>query len=62
MPAALATPATIAQRTASDEASFDLWLERELSRLYDDVLRDPVPASMLRILDEVVGDAPGGQR
>lgn len=33
-----------------DEAAFDLWLRRELTRLYDDALHEPVPEELLRLL------------
>jgi hypothetical protein len=32
--------------------SFDLWLQRELGRLHGDVLHEPVPEKLLRILEE----------
>ena len=31
---------------------FDLWLERELCRLHGDVLHEPVPEKLLRILED----------
>jgi hypothetical protein len=31
---------------------FDLWLQRELGRLHGDVLHEPVPEKLLRILEE----------
>ncbi|MBD0270460.1 MAG: hypothetical protein ICV73_00900 [Acetobacteraceae bacterium] len=30
---------------------FDLWLQRELSRLHGDVLHEPVPEKLLSILE-----------
>lgn len=30
---------------------FDLWLQRELSRLHSDVLHEPVPEKLLSILE-----------
>ncbi|MGG5808871.1 NepR family anti-sigma factor [Falsiroseomonas sp. CW058] len=34
------------------EAAFDRWLQRELSRLYDAALSEPVPDDLLRLLKE----------
>ena len=31
---------------------FDLWLQRELSRLHGDVLHEPIPEKLLRILED----------
>jgi hypothetical protein len=40
----------------SDEAmverGFDRWLNRQLHRIYDPVLGEPVPDEMLRLLDQ----------
>lgn len=34
---------------------FDLWLRRELGRMHGDVLHEPVPDKLLRIIEESVG-------
>ena len=34
---------------------FDLWLQRELSRLHGDVLHEPVPEKLLSILEGGAG-------
>ena len=34
---------------------FDLWLQRELSRLHGDVLHEPVPEKLLSILEGCAG-------
>jgi len=31
---------------------FDLWLQRELGRLHGDVLHEPVPERLLRIIED----------
>ena len=33
---------------------FDLWLQRELCRLHGDVLHEPIPDALLRILEDGV--------
>jgi hypothetical protein len=33
------------------EAAFDRWLNRELTRLYDDALSEPVPDELMRLID-----------
>jgi hypothetical protein len=35
--------------------AFDLWLQRELSRLHGDVLHEPVPDKLLSILEGCTG-------
>lgn len=35
---------------------FDLWLQRELGRLHGDVLHEPVPDKLLRILQDAAAD------
>ena len=32
------------------DAAFDVWLERGLHQLYDDVAREPVPDELLRLI------------
>ena len=40
---------------AQANRDFDLWLQRELCRLHGDVLHEPIPEKLLRILEEGVG-------
>lgn len=35
------------------DAAFDAWLKRELGRLYDATLSEPVPEELARLLDKV---------
>jgi len=39
-------------RSRPADTAFDLWLERGLHRLYDHVAFDPVPPSLLRLIQE----------
>jgi hypothetical protein len=34
------------------EGAFDLWLQRGLHQLYDDVAREPIPEELLRLIEE----------
>lgn len=40
---------------ARADREFDLWLERELSRIHGDVLHEPVPDRLIRIIEEGFG-------
>jgi hypothetical protein len=37
------------------DAAFDTWLHRELSRLYDQTLAEPVPEDLLKLLNGGAG-------
>lgn len=34
------------------EAAFDIWLQRGLHKLFDDVANEPIPEELLRIIEE----------
>lgn len=34
------------------EAAFDIWLQRGLHQLFDDVAREPVPEELLRLIQD----------
>lgn len=38
--------------TSQDEPAFDLWLQRGLHKLYDDVAKEPIPEELLRLIRE----------
>jgi hypothetical protein len=37
-------------QSGEDRPAFDTWLQRELTRLYDPVLREPLPPALLELL------------
>jgi hypothetical protein len=39
------------------DAAFDLWLQRGLHKLFDDVAREPIPDELLRLIED---DREGG--
>jgi hypothetical protein len=34
------------------EAAFDVWLQRSLHKLFDEVANEPVPEELLRLIEE----------
>jgi hypothetical protein len=34
------------------ESAFDLWLQRGLHQLYDEVANEPIPDALLRLIEE----------
>ena len=34
------------------DAAFDLWLERSLRALYDEVAKEPIPEELLRLVEK----------
>jgi hypothetical protein len=39
-------------RAAEAARAFELWLQRSLHRLYDDVAREPVPPELRRLIEQ----------
>jgi hypothetical protein len=39
-------------RRTSPDAAFDLWLQRGLHTLFDDVAKEPIPAELLALIDK----------
>jgi hypothetical protein len=37
---------------AAPEAAFELWLRRGLHDMFDDVMREPIPAELLRLIED----------
>ncbi|WP_270936299.1 hypothetical protein [Falsiroseomonas oryzae] len=50
----------VKQPTEPGEVAFDRWLRKELGRLYDQTLSEPVPEELTRLLDRVPAKAPKG--
>lgn len=34
------------------DAAFDLWLQRGLHQMFDDVAREPIPEELLKLIEE----------
>jgi hypothetical protein len=34
------------------DAAFDVWLQRSLHKLFDDVTNEPIPEELLRLIEE----------
>ncbi|MBP0446078.1 hypothetical protein J8J14_14990 [Roseomonas sp. SSH11] len=37
---------------AAPETAFDLWLQRGLHQMFDDVMREPIPEELLRLIEQ----------
>ncbi len=40
------------KQSRRSDAAFDLWLKRGLHELYDEVAKEPIPAELLRLIEE----------
>lgn len=45
-------PAAPSNRSKVTDAAFDIWLNRGLHQLFDDVAKEPVPEELLRLIEE----------
>lgn len=45
-------PETASKRTQKGQGAFDVWLQRGLHKLFDDVASEPVPEELLRLIEE----------
>ncbi|MDB5368597.1 MAG: hypothetical protein JWP20_155 [Roseomonas sp.] len=39
-------------RKGAPDAAFDLWLQRGLHAMYDDIAREPIPEELLRLIEQ----------
>ncbi|WP_458097630.1 NepR family anti-sigma factor [Roseomonas sp. WA12] len=37
---------------AAPDSAFDLWLQRGLHQMFDDVMREPIPDELLRLIEQ----------
>jgi hypothetical protein len=42
----------LASRRARPDAAFDLWLQRGLHQMFDEVTREPIPEELLRLIEQ----------
>jgi len=40
------------KRSRPSDAAFDVWLQRGLHALYDEVAREPIPDELLKLIEE----------
>jgi len=45
-------PVRAAPKGRPTDAAFDLWLQRGLHQLFDDVAQEPVPEDLLRLIED----------
>ena len=39
-------------RSRSPESAFDMWLQRELQKMFSDVAQEPIPDELMRLIDQ----------
>jgi hypothetical protein len=39
-------------RKGTPDAAFDLWLQRSLHAMYDDIAREPIPEELLKLIEQ----------
>ena len=37
---------------AAPDSAFDIWLQRGLHQMFDDVMREPIPDELLRLIEQ----------
>lgn len=51
-PASHRRKGTASPRSRSPESAFDMWLQRELQKMFSDVAQEPIPDDLLRLIDQ----------
>ena len=46
---------------ASAERPFDLWLQKQLHAMYDEIASEPLPGDLLNLIDHDAANADGGK-
>jgi hypothetical protein len=44
---------------APAERPFDMWLQKQLHAMYDEIASEPLPGDLLKMIDHDAGDADG---
>ena len=53
---------TVRQRAkASAERPFDMWLQKQLHAMYDEIASEPLPNDLLNLIDHDAANADGGK-
>ncbi len=45
-------PPPVAKQSRPTDAAFDIWLNRGLHQLFDDIANEPVPEELLKLIQE----------
>jgi len=45
-------PTPAARKPRKTEMAFDLWLQRSLHQIFDEVAREPIPDELLKLIQE----------
>ncbi len=51
-PPLMASPRPARREEGASDAAFDLWLQRSLHQLYDQVAKEPIPEELLRLIEQ----------
>ena len=52
MPPPSGTPRAAPKRRRKGDAAFELWLQRGLHQMFDDVANEPVPDELRKLIDD----------